>query len=89
MNTTATLAVGDIYEADVEKPYTDEAGTKKVHTFTRVCEVTETNDVGLTYRVVEVLNEQNRPSFAGAVSGGTLAWFAVPLHIARGTMRVR
>ena len=88
MNTTThPLAVGTIIEMDQERAYT-EAGVKAVHTWTVRGRVTEVDATGFTYEVAEVVAEANRPTFASTPTGGTVAWFALPLYIDRGTLRI-
>ena len=90
MNTTTTapLAVGTVIEMDKEGAYCTETGAKVVHTWTTKNTVTAVDGVGFTYKVTEVVAEANRPEFAGTPTGGTMAWFALPLYIARGTLRI-
>ena len=89
MNTTTTapLAVGTVIEMDKEGAYI-EAGAKVVHAWTIKGTVIAVDGAGFTYEVTEVVAEANRPEFAGTPTGGTMAWFALPLNIARGTLRI-
>lgn len=61
------------------------------HRFLLLCEVTETDGVGLSYRVVEVLEEEDRPPFTPrdmSTGSGGIARFVLPDYAATGVLKV-
>jgi hypothetical protein len=87
MSTTTALTIGSRFEMDEALPYTVD-GQKRTHTYTKECRVVAADEAGFTYDVVGVTNEQDRPDFAGTPKGGSVAWFALPFRVSKGTLRI-
>jgi len=81
MNATAALQVNDRFTKRADRTYRVD-GQRRTHGLLLLCEVTGLVDGtyttgGFTYRVVEVLEETNRPDFDGVYTPaeGTISWF--------------
>jgi hypothetical protein len=85
MNTT--LTIDSRFEMDEALRYTVD-GETRTHTYTKDCRVVAADEAGFTYEVVGVINEKDRPDFAAAPKGGSVAWFALPLRASKGTLRI-
>jgi hypothetical protein len=81
------LGVGDQFTRTDARPYT-ENGTKGVHDTTVLCEIVSTDERGFQYKVVKMIRESGRPSFAGTPTGGTMAWFGWDAALAKGRVEV-
>lgn len=83
------IKIGDAFEYDTDRTWTDEHGAQHVHRCTRLVRVVAVDERSVDYSTVKVIRESGRPDLAGDAgrSRGSLALFAMPLYLARGSMR--
>ena len=88
---STAMQVGDRFTSTSDRRFTED-GVRRMHHLDLLCEVVSTDAVGFAWNVVEVLNEENRPTtFAPFVpTAGTTAWFGWAAAVERGDVqRVR
>jgi hypothetical protein len=84
----ATLNTADRFTKKGAHRYT-ENGERRIHRMELLCEVTSVNAVGFSWRTVEVLSEDERPTTFDAFVpvGGDTAWFGWEAALGRGDVQ--
>lgn len=82
------MNITDRFTRKTSRPYT-ESGEKRQHEVELLCEVVSTDEVGFSWKTLEVLSETNRPTeFNGFIpEKGETAWFGWEAALGRGDVR--
>lgn len=88
MTTITAPAVGLEFHRTESRPYTED-GVRSVHVRTDLCVVTEADDHSVVWEVRGLVSEENRPSFAGYPTGGSMLASSWPRRVADGTIRIK
>lgn len=85
---TTALKIADRFTKNSRSRYT-ENGERRTHSLQLLCEVTSINAVGFSWRVIEVLSEEDRPTTFEAFvpTGGDTAWFGWDAALGRGDVQ--